>query len=73
MLLFQESGFFLIIYLGLIAVWIGSIVVWIKAIIEIAKSDFKGENDKLVWILIVVLTGIIGAIIYYAVGRNQRI
>lgn len=45
---------------------------WIWAIVDVVKvpddSMFKTGN-KLVWVLVVVLAQVIGAIIYVAVGR----
>ncbi|MFT5819724.1 MAG: putative membrane protein [Crocinitomix sp.] len=45
---------------------------WIKTIIEIANSTFT-DNNKTIWLLVVILVGWIGMIIYYAAGRSQRI
>ena len=42
------------------------------ALIDIVKSDFEG-NNKLMWALIVVFINFIGAILYFAIGRNQKI
>ncbi len=42
-----------------------SLVFWIFMVIDVAQRKFKNENDKILWILVVVLAGIIGAIIYY--------
>lgn len=44
---------------------------WIWMLIDCAQRTFPGENDKLIWILVVVLAGWIGAIIYYFVGRKK--
>ena len=52
-----------------------SLAMTIAAIVDIVKvpsdSDFRAGN-KLVWILVVVFFGCLGAIIYYAVGRPNR-
>jgi prolipoprotein diacylglyceryltransferase len=45
-------------------------VLWIFMLIDVAKRDDKdfpqkGENQKIMWILIVALTSYIGAGIYY--------
>ena len=53
------------------ALFIGLLVFWIWSLVDVLKRDFKGENDKLVWVLVIVLAGVIGAIIYYFVGRAQ--
>ena len=59
--------FFVIMFLWLVMIATSVLVTifWILMIIDAAKRDFKQENDKIMWILIVVLTGIIGALIYY--------
>jgi hypothetical protein len=46
---------------------------WIWMIIDCATKEPSEGNDKLVWIVIIVFTQIIGALIYYFVRRPQRI
>jgi cell division protein FtsW (lipid II flippase) len=46
---------------------------WIWMIIDCATKEPNEGNDKLVWIVIIVFTQIIGALIYYFVRRPQRI
>ena len=46
---------------------------WVKTIIEIARSQFTDDTTKIVWLLVVILCGLVGMIIYYAVGRKNRI
>jgi len=41
------------------------VVLWIWMLIDVLKRDFKEENDKIIWVLVVVLTHWIGALIYY--------
>ena len=48
------------------------IAVWVYAIVDIAKNDFEGDN-KMIWLLIVILVGFLGAIIYFIVGREKKI
>jgi hypothetical protein len=42
-------------------------------IIDCATNEPAEGNDKLIWILVIVLTNWIGALIYYFVRRPQRI
>lgn len=44
----------------------------IIALIDILKSQFKNENDKLVWVLVILFLPIIGSILYFIIGRKQR-
>ena len=67
-------------YLGFIGVWqwiiiTSTIVLFILpiiALIDIVKYEFKG-NNKLIWVIIVVFLSLPGIILYYAIGRSQRI
>ncbi len=47
-------------------------VLWIIALIDILKSEFTG-NNKIVWLLVILLIPIVGPIIYFIVGKNQKI
>ena len=68
-------------YLGLIGPWqiiiiliaiLFGIIPTIIALIDILKSKFNG-NDKIVWVLVVLFFNLIGAILYFVIGRNQKI
>ena len=64
--------FFLIWFFVLGIVTIGMIF-WIMMIVDVARREFKNENDKTTWFLIVLLTGAIGAIIYYIeIKRKEK-
>tara|TARA_R100000353_G_C6510062_1_gene196387 strand:- start:299 stop:529 length:231 start_codon:yes stop_codon:yes gene_type:complete len=69
------------IYLGMIGAWqlmlilvvlFLGILPTIIALVDILKSEFKG-NNKIVWILIVLFTNFFGAILYFLIGREQKI
>ena len=62
---------FSLIWLIFFAAIIGSIVFWILMIVDVVKREFPKQDDKTIWILIVVLTGIIGAIIYYFMIKRK--
>ena len=46
---------------------------WIVALVEVLKSEFKNPNDKLIWVIVILLFPIIGALLYFIIGRNQRV
>jgi len=48
------------------------ILIPIIALVDIIKSDFEG-NNKLLWVIIVLLANILGAILYFLIGRDQKI
>ena len=42
-------------------------------IVDCVKRKFKKSDEQIVWILVIALLGLIGAIIYYfAVKRNNN-
>ena len=57
----------------LILVALGYLFIWIKTIVEIAKSRFTDETSRIIWLLVVAFCGLIGMILYYAIGRKNRI
>jgi phospholipase D-like protein len=44
----------------------------IAALIDILKNKFEG-NNKLIWILLIIFLGLIGVLLYYFIGRKQKI
>jgi hypothetical protein len=54
---------------------IGGFVLWILALVDavrVADDSIYRAGTKVTWVLVIVLTGFIGAIIYYAVGRPSH-
>jgi len=42
------------------------------ALVDIVRSKFEG-NMQLIWVIIVVFFNVIGSILYFIIGRNQKI
>ncbi len=62
-------GFFMFL---VFAIAVAGFIFWIRMLIECATREPNEGNDKLIWILIIVLAGWIGALIYYFVRRPRR-
>ena len=67
-------------YLGMIGIWqimivllafLGTILT-IFALMDILKSEFKG-NGKIIWVVVILIFNLIGSILYFTIGRNQKI
>ena len=43
------------------------------ALVDVIRSDFRGLNDKVVWVIVILFLNIIGALLYLFIGRKQRI
>ena len=63
--------FFVFLFLVVIAAFIAGMVFWIMMIIDCAQRKFPG-NEQVVWILLLIFTGILGATIYYFVVKRRK-
>ena len=50
---------------------IGVMLLPLLALIDILTGRFD-QNDKLVWVLVVIFFNILGAILYFIIGRKNR-
>ncbi|UMB60543.1 PLD nuclease N-terminal domain-containing protein [Lutibacter sp. A80] len=48
------------------------IIPMLIALIDVLKNKFEG-NNKIVWVFVILFLNIIGAILYFTIGRSQRI
>ena len=46
-------------------------VFWLFMLIDCAKRKFRNDTDKVVWILVIVLIGVIGALVYYFAVKRK--
>lgn len=49
------------------------LALWIFALVDIVQSRFRQDTTRIVWILIVIFLPVIGTILYYLIGREQRL
>lgn len=74
MLLFMGLGVqeLILIFISLFILLL-SLVLPIIALIDIIRSDFKGQNDKLIWVIVILFLNVVGIVLYFFIGRNQRV
>ncbi len=48
-------------------------IFWIWMLVDCATKEPSSGNDKIVWVVIIALTHVLGAAIYFFVRRPQRI
>ncbi len=66
------AGFGFLFMAFMVLLSIGTVVFWIWALVDCVQNEPDAGNDKLVWVLVIVLAGWIGALIYVFVRRPQR-
>jgi Phospholipase_D-nuclease N-terminal len=57
---------------GLIMLGLLSFVFWIWMLIDSIKNESISSNEKVAWVLAIVLTHWLGALIYFFAGRPKR-
>ena len=67
-LLFVMLWFMFII--GIILFGLLTTAFWIWMLVDAAKRTFKKDDEKIMWILILALTGFVGALIYYFIVKR---
>ncbi len=66
----MPGGMEWILILGVLSILV---ILPLIAIVDILRSEFKNSNDKLVWIIVVLFMPFLGSLIYFVVGRGQKI
>ena len=64
-----------LIVIILLFVGIGGLgtVFWVWMLIDCATKESDEGSDKIVWILVIIFTHLLGALIYFIVRRPKRI
>ena len=70
---FGVGVFELLFVIPFFLIAIAGFVFWLWALVDCATNEPSQGNEKIVWILIIVFTHWIGALIYVLVRRPKRI
>jgi len=52
---------------------IAILVFVIYTLVDVIKSDFKRDVNKVIWILAIIFVSPIGSILYMIIGKKQKI
>ncbi len=63
---------FLMVFLFFGVGIIGTIF-WIWMLVDCAMKEPSQGNDKLIWVIIILFTHLLGALLYFFIRRPQRI
>ncbi len=48
------------------------VVIWIFSLIDVIRSDFKNQNNKTIWMLLLIFLAPLGTILYQLIGKGQK-
>jgi hypothetical protein len=63
------GGGFLIIMLLFTLIYF---LLWVYCVIDVIRSNFKDQNMKLIWIVILLFAHIIGPLVYLVLGKTTK-
>ncbi|MBD3265569.1 hypothetical protein GF373_02775 [bacterium] len=69
----MEAFFIFPIFIFFALMGIVGTILWIWMIIDCAMNEPSESNEKIIWIIIIVFTHWIGALIYLIIRRPQRV
>jgi ABC-type molybdate transport system permease subunit len=46
---------------------------YLYTLINILKSEFTNSVNKIIWLILVLFTGPLGIVLYFFIGRKQKI
>lgn len=67
-LLTFEAGWLIWAVLALAA-----LAFWIFALVDILKSNFRRDYEKVIWVIVIIFMPFLGSILYFLIGRNNRV
>jgi Phospholipase_D-nuclease N-terminal len=66
---FDFHGLIILFVLGLV---VGGTIFWIWMLVDCAINKRISDSRKLIWILVILFTHWLGAILYFFLGRSRR-
>lgn len=63
------------IWAGMMIFWvifgIGGFILFLWALIDVIRRQFPNQNDKILWIVLIILISWLGPILYLTIGRKK--
>lgn len=47
-----------------------SMVIWVLALVDAIKNPRLTDNERIIWVIVILFTQCLGAVLYYIVGRK---
>jgi len=57
---------------SILLIFIVFAILWIWALVDLLKSDYKDNTNKIIWSLVIIFTFPIGPFLYLAIGKNSK-
>ena len=71
-LLFGGGEILLILWILALPLAVLAFVFWIGMLVHAIQNTGLSDTEKLIWVLVMIFTHFLGALIYFFVGRPKR-
>ncbi len=61
----MDTTLLILLILGIIAV-----ILWIYVFLDLLKGSFSGSGSKIMWLVVVLIFPIVGALAYLLIGKK---
>ena len=61
------------LFVGFLLLMLGLSILWVWMLIEVLTKEPDEGNDKVVWLIVIIMLPTLGSLIYFFVRRPQRI
>ena len=68
----DAAGWGIGMFLIMVVLAIAAVVLWVWALVDAIRNPALEDTMRIVWVLVIVFTGFIGAIIYLLIGRSTQ-
>jgi hypothetical protein len=62
-----------IVILMLLAIGLGGFILWVWTLIDCITNEPEEGNERIVWVVVIAVAQLIGALIYLIVRRPKRL
>ena len=69
----NEDGIFLLgggMMLVMFILGLATLALWIWALVDAIKNRALSDTERIIWVLVILLTNLLGAVLYLLVGRK---
>ena len=60
----------LVVWLVLAAISLAGLLFWVWMLIDAIRNKSLSDNERIVWVLVIIFVNLLGAVIYFFAGRH---
>ncbi len=67
-------GMYELLFITLVfLVSLGAFALWLWMLVDCVRNRGLSDNERLIWVIVICLTHVLGALVYLCFGRRSRV